>query len=181
MLIAATYDPGAGFMSDEAHYELAKVDDSTIVSIVRIDGAPIEISFWEFEPGTEEDQVEAFIREMRELEPDVEPYDEDDDEAAGDERHVTFFRSSLAVTFKHPRSSARSPRSGDRVRAVAADRDGESWEGTLYLRHVPAAGKVQVHVLVEGQAVPVRAEPIEVLAEKRALGGGARADGPARP
>ena len=91
-LITATYDPGPGFMSDEAYYELGKVDDSTIVSIARIDGAPIEISFWDFEPGTEEAQIEAFIRQMRELEPDVESYDEDDDDAPGDERHVTFFR-----------------------------------------------------------------------------------------
>lgn len=89
-LISATYDPGPGFMSDEAYYELGKVDDSTIVYIARIDGAPIEISFWAFEPGTEEEQVDAFIDEMREL--GVDSADEDDIEDSDEPGRVTFFR-----------------------------------------------------------------------------------------
>lgn len=91
-LITATVDPGGGFMADEAYYELAKVDDRTLVSIDRIDGAPTEVRVWEFEPGTEEDQIEAFIRDMRELEPDAAVSAENDDETAEGERRLRFWR-----------------------------------------------------------------------------------------
>ena len=62
-----------------------------------------------------------------------------------------------------PTLLGRSPRSGDRVRAVVDDRNGRSVEGTLYLRHVPTPEHVQVHVIAEGGSWAVVPDSIEVL------------------
>lgn len=64
---------------------------------------------------------------------------------------------------RSPMPTGRSPRSGDRVRAVADDRDARSVEGILYLRHVPSPEHVQVQVLVDGGLWLVTPESIEVL------------------
>lgn len=92
MLVTATHDPGPGFMSNEAYFELMKVDATTLVSIARIDGAPTEISVWDFEPGTEEAEIAAFIDDMQEMFPDA--YVEDDDadaEPPEGEPRLSFF------------------------------------------------------------------------------------------
>lgn len=93
-LITATHDPGPGFMSDEAYFELAKVDDSTLVFVARIDGAPTEVSVRDFEPGTEEAEIEAFIDDMQQMFPDA--YVDDDDDTDADppegEPQLSFFR-----------------------------------------------------------------------------------------
>lgn len=92
-LITASVDPGGGFMADAAYYELAKVGDQTLVRIDRIDGAPTEISLWDFQPGTEEVEIARFIADLRSMEPDAVLLDDDtEDELAGDERTIELFR-----------------------------------------------------------------------------------------
>lgn len=81
MLVTATHDPGPGFMSNEAYFELMKVDASTLVSIARIDGAPTEISVRDFEPGTEAAEIDAFIDDMQGMFPDAYVEDDDDPDA----------------------------------------------------------------------------------------------------
>lgn len=90
-LVTVTHDPGPGFMSDEANFELAKVDAATLVSIAQIDGAPTEISVRDFEPGAEEAEIEAFIEEMQEIFPDAHVDDEDVDPPEG-EPQLSIFR-----------------------------------------------------------------------------------------
>ena len=51
------------------------------------------------------------------------------------------------------------------MRAVVDDRSGRSCEGVLHLRHVPSVGYAQVNVLVDGWAIAVRSDSIEVLVE----------------
>lgn len=59
--------------------------------------------------------------------------------------------------------SSPSPRSGDRVRAVVDDRDAETVEGILHIRHVPSLRYAQVNVIVNGEVRDVRPDSIEVL------------------
>lgn len=60
-------------------------------------------------------------------------------------------------------SSSASPRSGDWVRAVEDNRDAETLEGVLHIRHVPALGYAQVNVVVDGGYRSVIPGSIEVL------------------
>lgn len=64
---------------------------------------------------------------------------------------------------RSPTPTGRSPRSGDRVGAIADDREARSVEGILYLRHVPSPEHVQVQVVVDGGIWMVTPESIEVL------------------
>lgn len=91
-LITATVTPGVGFMADEAYHELAKTDDRTLVSIARIDGAPTELSVWDFEPGSEDREIEDFVADMRASEPDatVSSREEEHDDIAL--RRIRFLR-----------------------------------------------------------------------------------------
>lgn len=59
--------------------------------------------------------------------------------------------------------SSHSPRSGDRVRAVVDDRDAETVEGILHIRHVPSLRYALVNVIVNGEVRDVRPDSIEVL------------------
>jgi hypothetical protein len=80
-------------MADEATYELAKVDDVTLVHITRIDGLDTDLHFEPFEHGTEEQAIEAFMDDMGELEPDaVEPGDDDAGDLEEDIRTLSFWR-----------------------------------------------------------------------------------------
>jgi len=92
-LITATVDPGGGFMADEAYYELAKVDDTTLVRIERIDGIGTEVWLQDFEPGTEEAKIEDFIAQMRSMEPDTLVVGDDEDEEREGERTLRISRS----------------------------------------------------------------------------------------
>lgn len=80
-------------MSNEAYFELMKVDASTLVSIARLDGAPTEISVWDVEPGTEEVEIAAFIDDMQEMFPGayVEDDDDPDAEPPEGESRLSFF------------------------------------------------------------------------------------------
>lgn len=56
-----------------------------------------------------------------------------------------------------------SPRSGDRVLAVVDDRDAETVEGILHIRHIPARQHVHVDVIVNGRSRSVRPDSIKVV------------------
>jgi hypothetical protein len=56
-----------------------------------------------------------------------------------------------------------SPGTGDWVRAVEDDRDAETVEGVLHIRHVPSLGYAQVNVIADGQLRSVLPDSIEVL------------------
>ena len=93
-LITATVDPGGGFMADDAHYELAKVDDTTLVHISQIDGIGTEVSLTAFVAGSEEDHIQAFIDELRDMESEAEVVGADDDDTDSDDgdRRLEFHR-----------------------------------------------------------------------------------------
>lgn len=59
--------------------------------------------------------------------------------------------------------SVPSPRSGDRVLAVVDDRDAETVEGILHIRHIPARRYAQVLVIVDSQSRSVRPDSIEIV------------------
>lgn len=60
-------------------------------------------------------------------------------------------------------SSSRSPRTGDWVRAVEDNRDSETLEGILHIRHVPTLEYAQVNVIVDGRDRSAIPDSIEVL------------------
>lgn len=56
-----------------------------------------------------------------------------------------------------------SPRSGDRVLAVVDDRDAETVEGILHIRHIPPHQRAEVNVIVDGRSRSVRPDSVEVV------------------
>lgn len=93
-LISATVDPGGGFLADDAYYELAKVDDTTLAHVSRIDGIGTEVTLTDFNEGSEEDHIQAFIDELRDMEPEADVVDEEDDADQDDDGHrIEFFRT----------------------------------------------------------------------------------------
>ena len=79
-------------MADNAYYELAKIDSTTLADISRIDGVGTEVSIVDFEEGSEDLQIQAFIDDVRDMEPGAEVVDDQDADGDTDGRRIGFYR-----------------------------------------------------------------------------------------